>query len=582
MRLLGTAVVVLLTVWAAYFSLGPLHGLFWLTPGEFDVRADSSMRVTEVDSGGAAERAGIRVGDRFAPTTSFENRLYLQYVRNPKPGQTIALRTENERGSRTVEITAKPGVFDAQAVGYYFASAVINLIFVLVGASLVLLRPSRMTWAFFIFSVGAGPAFVLGHYWLPSSVVFANGVFAGMLRSVGLGAFLVFCVRVPGDRAVGSWRYLESVGALVVIAILLLCSAAADLSIVGTLHVESFVLPFGAIVEDAIYLIGMVALTATFVRERGADRLRVAVIIGGLVIGLGARVVGRLIDPGANIYTGDDLSDTEARWLVVAWFVAGMLQVAIPLSVAYAVVRYHALNLGLVANRTLVYGLFLCAGFAVFGLFDFLLTKQFARNQFEVGLDIAIALTIGLSFQFWHPRAIRLIDRLFLPDRYRATVALDALSESLGVTRSDDAPDRTVETVAAELRLSSLAVFKKTPDGGFVRYAAAGWPKGSAWHVYAVDPLARSFGDRARVRFIDEAQTAGINVPAEPNRPRVGMLLSPQTPGESLILVGAHLGGRRPDQDEVRGIASLLREFARTGDERVGGLSPATAQRSFP
>ncbi len=443
MRLLGTAVVALLTAWAAYFSLAPLHGLFWLTPGEFDVTADSSLRVTEVDSGGAAERAGIRVGDRFAPTTSFENRLYLQYVRNPKPGQTIALRTENERGSRTVEITVKPQVYDAKVVGYYFAGAVINLIFVLVGASLVLLRPSKMTWAFFIFSIGAGPGFVLGYYWLPTAIVFANGVFAGVLRSIGMGAFLVFCVRAPGDRAAGRWRYLELAGAPVVIASLLLCNAAVDLSIAGALHVESFAQPLMMLIEDATYLAGIVALVATFAREHGTEHLRAAVIIAGLVLGLGARVVGRLIDQGGNVYTGASIPDAEAPWLVYTWFAAGMLQVAIPLSVAYAVIRYHALNLGLVANRTLVYGLFLCAGFAVFAMFDFLLTKQFARNQFEVGLDIAVALAIGLSFQFASsrdpPDRSCLLARAVSSDRCARRAPRDARRYSQrGRSRSND------------------------------------------------------------------------------------------------------------------------------------------------
>ena len=45
------------------------------------------------------------------------------------------------------------------------------------------------------------------------------------------------------------------------------------------------------------------------------------------------------------------------------------------------------------------------------------------------------------------------------------------------------------------------------------------------------------------------------------------MSLSPQTAAESLILVGAHVNGRRPDYDEVRGIASLLREFGGIGTE---------------
>ncbi len=228
-----------------------------------------------------------------------------------------------------------------------------------------------------------------------------------------------------------------------------------------------------------------------------------------------------------------------------------------------AVVRHRALNVGFVANRTLVYGLFLCAGFAIFALLDLLATKRFARNQFEIGLDVAIALAVGLSFQFVHPRAIRLIDRVFLPERYHAAIALDELRNELGSIRNrDDAPNRAVEAVTKGLMLSSLAIFKRMPDGGFVRFASAGWPKGSAWHIFAGDPLVRSFGSSRRVRSIDPAATEQLRIALEPGRPRVGMSLSPQSPGEALLLVGAHLSGRRPDRDEVRGIASILTEFA--------------------
>jgi hypothetical protein len=578
MKFLGVAVVVILTVWATFFSLSPVRGLFWLQPGGFGLTADSRMRVTDVNQDGAAARSGVQIGDSFAPTTSFENRLYLQTVRNPAPGKTITVLVKGKPRPRTVVITAQQygggRGYTTFEVAYYFAGVVVNLIFVLVGASLVLLRPSKMTWAFFIFSIGTAPNYWLAEYWLPASVVFGNETFAGILRALGMGAFLVFCVRVPSDRVAGGWRYLESVGAPLVVAILLVCNAIVDLSIAGALDAQAIVPLVQILVEDATFLVGIAALAVTLARQHDAERRSMSVIVGGLAIGLGALVVSRYAN---NLVDLNSASAFVKFWL----FASGMLQVAVPLSVAYAVVRYHALNLGTIANRTLVYGLFLCAGFAVFAMFDFLLTKQLAHNQFEVGLDMAIALAIGLSFQFWHPRAIRLIDRIFLPDRYRAIIALDGLRETLGAIRcADDDPDRVVEAVATELRLASLAVFKRTPDGGFVRYAAAGWPKGSAWHVYAADLLAQSFGDTARVQSIDEAQTAGLSVPPEPNRPTMGMLHSPQTPRESLILVGAHVGGRRPDRDEVRGIATLLHEFARIGTERNGRFSPAEARRT--
>ncbi len=59
------------------------------------------------------------------------------------------------------------------------------------------------------------------------------------------------------------------------------------------------------------------------------------------------------------------------------------------------------------------------------------------------------------------------------------------------------------------------------------------------------------------------------------------MSLSPQTTGGSLILVGAHVNGRRPDRDEARRIAELLHEFGRIGTEMEATRSPAAALRSL-
>ncbi|MGB6519760.1 MAG: hypothetical protein WBE79_14785 [Candidatus Cybelea sp.] len=560
MRPLRIAVAALLAACSLWFSLAPIRGLFWLHPGDFGVAADSSMQVIGLDSPGPAYDAGLRVGDRLEAATPFEKRLYLQQVRNPAPGQLLTLRVKEKNGSvRVVAVIAKMQVYDALTIALYFPEVIVDLILLVVGSVLVLLRPSKMTSAFFLYCVGTAPGIVVGYYWLPAWLVFSSGVFVNSLQALGFAAFLVFCVRVPNNRAIGGWRYVEWVGAPVIFVSLLLCGAATDLSILGILHADAIAGQIQGAILSATYVIGVLALIATFLRERGLDRKRVAWILTGLAIGLGGRMAGNLTDLGASIYTGSWLAGGGPVWLLFL----PALQVAIPLTVAYAVIRHHALNVGFIANRTLVYGLFLCAGFAAFAVLDLLATKRFAHNEFEVGLDVAVALGIGLSFQFVHPRAIRLIDRVFLPERYHAALALDKLRATLGPIRSqNDAANRAVDAVAKELTLSSLALFKKMPDGGFVRFAAAGWPKGSAWHIFAGDPLVQSFGSTRPVRLIDEAGAEQLKVPLEPGRPSVGMSLSPQTPDESLLLVGAHVSGRRPDGDEMRGIASLLHEFA--------------------
>ncbi len=542
-----------------WFTLAPLRGMFWLRPGDFGVTTDSSMRVTDVDSPGAAYDIGARVGDRFEDVNSFESRLYLQRVRNPAPGQRLKVHVKRGNGSsRSVILVADMDPFHASDVAAYFPWVVADLIFVLVGSILVLLRPSKMTWAFFFYCVGAAPGILLGYYWLPAWLVFATCVFVNILQALGFAAFLVFCVRIPNDRSVGGWRFVERVVAPLFFAGLLIYGIVINLSIAGVLHADIIAGRIQGVILDSTYAIGLLALFATLFRERGPDRRRVAWIVAGFIVALAARIAIGVAAPGSSIYTG---LAGDTGWLTDIV----VLEVAIPLTVAFAVIRHQALNVGFIANRTLVYGLFACVGFTAFVLLDLLATKRFAHNQFEVGLDVAIALAIGLSFQFVHPRTIRLIDRIFLPDRYHAAIALEKLRTSLASFRNqDDAANRVVEAIAKELTLSSLALFKKMPDGGFVRFAAAGWPKGSAWHILAGDPLVESLGASRRVRFIDEAASEQLRVPSEPGRPSVGMSLPAQTPDGSLLLVGAHVSGRRPDGDEVRGIASLLREFAKT------------------
>ncbi len=564
------AVFAILVAWATFFSVAPLRGLFWLPPGSFGLTTDSSLTVVNVDADGAAYPAGIRVGDRFnAATTSFEDRLYLQNLRNPAPGRSLKLQVRGKSAWHVVNLGAvsqAPG-YEAADYIYYFVFVFIDLMIVLVGSIILLVHPSTMTWAFLLYCVGVLPGLFFISFWLPPWLNFGASAFGDALRSVGYGAFLLFCVRVPNDAPVGRWRYVQSLVAPFVTVGLLVCSVVINISIIGVVHADLVAGRVQTGISSAAYVVGMLALVATFCRERARERKRVGWIIAGFAIGLGS-IEGANV---ANLF-GPLFPAIPPTPSLLA-FMPKLLPMAIPLSVAYAVVRHHALNVGFIAKRTIVYGLLLIVGLGAFIILDVLVTKRFAHNQFEVGIDIALALTIGLTFQFFHPRAIRTIDRVFLPERYQAAIALDKLRTTLGrVGNDDDGPNRAVEALAKELMISSLALFRKLPDGGFVRYASTGWPPGSVWHVFAGDPLLQSFATTARVKSIDDRDIGLLNFPPEPAQPKLGMSILPQSAAASLMLVGAHANGRLPDRDEVRSIGSLLRDFVIVGtkiDERV-------------
>ncbi len=229
------AVVTGLAAWALFFSLGTIRGTFWLHPSAYAVTTDSSLRVVDIDA--CCGTLGIHLGDRVEAPTSLEGRLYLQNLRLLPRGQPVALQVRGKNGSRRVvtvsDVTIVP---NGATTAYYFVGVIIDLIFVVVGSIFVLLRPSKMTWAFFFYSIATMPGLYFAYYWLPAWLDYGASVFADALRSFGYAAFLVFCARAPDDRAFGNWRYLEAIVAPIVFVSLLLCNAVIELSILGFLH----------------------------------------------------------------------------------------------------------------------------------------------------------------------------------------------------------------------------------------------------------------------------------------------------------------------------------------------------------
>ncbi|MGB8521141.1 MAG: hypothetical protein WCD38_13360, partial [Candidatus Tumulicola sp.] len=227
---------------------------------------------------------------------------------------------------------------DAAEYVYYFVGVFIDLTAILVGFVILMVRPSRMTWAFFLYCVGVLPGLFFISFWLPPWLNFGANAFGDALRSIGYGAFLVFCARVPNDVTVGRWRYVQLLVAPSVVAGLLTCSIVIDLSVVGLLHADIIAGRIQTDISSATYAIGLVTLIATFGRERGRERNRVAWIIGGFAVGLGSTVAANLANLFSPLFPPIPGSPS---WLQ---FMPALLPVAIPLTVAYADVRHHALD----------------------------------------------------------------------------------------------------------------------------------------------------------------------------------------------------------------------------------------------
>jgi hypothetical protein len=213
-------------------------------------------------------------------------------------------------------------------------------------------------------------------------------------------------------------------------------------------------------------------------------------------------------------------------------------------------------GVGFFTNRVLV-AVLLAGTFAVFLVVADRMLKAGWSSQVDVAVAVTLALAIGALFQANYRRIVRLVDRLFLPRRYAASVALDRIAASLR-GRGAAAPERVADDIGEALGLASVAIFTRTDDDGFVRRAAFGWPHGSAWHLLPGEPLTRELQGPAAVVMLGNAAGDELVFSEEHARPCVAVTLRRRSRVQSAILLGPGRDGGTPDADTVRGLAAVL------------------------
>src|SRR5579864_625300 len=104
---------------------------------------NSSYLVKSIVPGYAADKAGIKVGDRVDSALPTRARLVLDGLLAPRPGEKVTIQTSRGSTRRTLTLQARP--LAPLPVGDRVKLALVgiaNFIFVAVGVALVLLRPS--------------------------------------------------------------------------------------------------------------------------------------------------------------------------------------------------------------------------------------------------------------------------------------------------------------------------------------------------------------------------------------------------------------------------------------------------------
>jgi hypothetical protein len=138
-----------------------------------------------------------------------------------------------------------------------------------------------------------------------------------------------------------------------------------------------------------------------------------------------------------------------------------LLLLFFPLSIGFAILRYHLWDIDLIINRTLVYGALTASIVAIYAF-----VVGYFGLAFQVyGSPIISILATGLVAVLFQPlrqRLQRLVNRLMYGDRDTPYQVISRLGQRLEATLAlDTVLPTVVETVAQALKLPSAAITLK-------------------------------------------------------------------------------------------------------------------------
>jgi hypothetical protein len=510
--------------------------------------------VGTVVPGSPAARAGIVPGDVVVPVDA-EHALPVQQLFNRvAAGRPIPYAVIHKGQRRVVLIAAASVRRSAHGDALVVAQLVRGFLIVLIGAVLVLLRPSFMTAAFFVLCLQFGELahptgnmeLVIGapFFWKPLFLVLTC-----IVTGAGPAVAAIFCMRFPTGKPLPSWRPVET--AMIALGIFTILDYLFAL-VVGTTYT-----PLG----NALYRTFSVAswlsygvATASFlVRYRNAsgedrDRLR------WVAIGLGSFLVSyALFWISQNVPSAPDVLNTWAQFLNV-----------MPLTVLYAIVRHRVIDVRLAGGRAIAYAMLSAVPVATFSIIDWALSNQLQQTRFGVFIEVCVSIAFGFWVNSLQRRIDTVIESLFFRGRRIAEERLRDVGRQLAhVTERTRLDETLVREPFEALGLTSSALFRRI-DGTYARVAQLGWPDALLEIDSNDDILLELVAGRAPV---DVHKTGwDFDDVLGSNGPVVAYPILVRQEPVGVLLLGAKRDGERVDALEQAALHNLLESAAMAYD----------------
>ncbi len=465
------------------------------------------------------------------------------YVAAPGKALTVGIW----RADKFVPVTLR-SVPEETAPGYIITRELAFLVPLVIGIFLVLLRPSPITWGFFLFSLAAGG--------IPPTSVFYSRIVTDWNWNVGVGdmqsllgatlpkmGLVLFAFSLAG-RPLGLWsRVAIAITAALGVMETVPTILYPDLAGSGwpTLNVAGELLAAAIALTGLFYAYAHVAIRL---------RQRLHWIAAGFIFWIVIDVTDKLLWPAYEPY-----------WVHTAMDAA---QVIFPLTVAYAILRERVVDINFVVSRTVAYGLMTTAIVAIFALIDLFLSRTM-ESRFSLPVDIVVALVLGFFFHGMRKRIDAGVDRVIFRKRHIAEMRLEKVAKAVVHVEEPAAIASYLTRLPMEvLDLTGAALYLRRA-GGFSLEICTGWNEQPATAMTTSDPLVAFIS--AELGCVRINDVPAVTAPADRHdAPVLAIPLVFRRELAGFVLYGAHEDGADLDADEQRALVPLVNSAAMTYD----------------
>lgn len=519
---------------------------------------DYAGRVQSVDP--VSSRAGLRVGDRLI-LHGFTLKQWEQLTMGVPMaiGETIPLSVE--RGAHIVDIEVRADAVSGWPTYWvYLIKTLSQVTYLIVACGLVLRKPSRLTWSFFALAFGYAADITQPWFWRSPAASLPMLWWAVLYNGVAItpGALLIFAASFPGQSSGSFWRIVDRMGIPVNVILTLQNVVFYVAGVVGSaLAFPALVAPLWSFAT----LAGVLMVVVAYWSSVADQRQRLKWVIFAFIVSYLERAFVTYMD-----FTG-------GLW-PPAWSSAGftpdalaIVNVLVPVTVAYAVLKHRVLDINFVFSRALVYGIITSLVVGAFALIDFVLSKELEQHQLAVAVEVVFAIGFGFGLNGIHKQVDAFVDRILFRSRHMAERTIERVAAGLPHVTSARAVDETLaEDPTRTLNLLSAAVFVRDESGAFARRSAIGWTDGASTKIDVDDPLIVNLLGEFGTMPLSEVRQGSASLPTGAGAPAIAVPMFVRHQLLGFVLYGAHASGEDIDPDERRLLERLAHAAAATYD----------------